>query len=156
MSVTVWFTSRTRTLPEVLRDAGFVLSASLRESFGAGLRESAASAAVPVVRNWPLDLAYGGARAVFPSDWVVADVAEAVRRISEHAPDSARRQAGEPARAHVVDTWSVVARGYRDVLLAGDGMTPPRPLAVPRRDTRPGRPEHLHSLARGAVSPSWS
>jgi glycosyltransferase involved in cell wall biosynthesis len=106
-------------LPEVLQDAGFVLSASLRESFGVGLCEGAASAAVPVVRDWPLYAAYGGARSVFPGEWVVADVDDAVQRIAEHARDSARQQAGEQARAHVVETfdWSVVAPSYRNVLL---------------------------------------
>jgi glycosyltransferase involved in cell wall biosynthesis len=113
------FVPYTDDLPEVLRDAGFAISASLRESFGVGLCEGAASGAVPVVRNWPIYAAYGGARAVFPADWVVSDVREAVRRILEHCDDAARERAGEAAREHVVKTfdWPVVAPRYRDIFL---------------------------------------
>jgi glycosyltransferase involved in cell wall biosynthesis len=113
------FVPYTDDLPEVIRDAGFVLSASLRESFGVGLAECAASAAVPVVRNWPVYAAYGGASAVFPADWVVADVDEAVQRVLEHSDDAVRRRAGETARRHVVQTfdWPVVAPRYREILL---------------------------------------
>jgi glycosyltransferase involved in cell wall biosynthesis len=113
------FVPYTDDLSEVMRDAGFVMSASLRESFGVGLVECAASAAVPVVRNWPVYAAYGGASAVFPADWVVADVDEAVQRVLEHSDDAVRRRAGETARRHVVQTfdWPVVAPGYREILL---------------------------------------
>jgi glycosyltransferase involved in cell wall biosynthesis len=115
----VVFVPFTDDLPEVLRDAGFVINASLRESFGVGLCEGAASAAVPVVRNWPVFAAYGGARAVFPADWVVADVDEAVRRILEHSGDAVRRTTGVAAGRHVVETfdWPVVAPTYRETLL---------------------------------------
>jgi glycosyltransferase involved in cell wall biosynthesis len=113
------FVPFTDNLPEVLRDAGFALSASLRESFGVGLCEGAASGAVPVVRNWPVYASYGGARAVFPADWVVSDVGEAVQRILEHGDDAIRRRSGDLACEHVVKTfdWPVVAPRYRDVLL---------------------------------------
>jgi glycosyltransferase involved in cell wall biosynthesis len=123
----VVFVPYTNDLPEVLRDAGFALSASLRESFGVGLCEGAASGAVPVVRNWPIYAAYGGARAVFPVDWVVSDVEEAVQRILEHSDDTVRGRAGEAARKHVLTTfdWPVVAPRYRDIFLG----TPPQQLA---------------------------
>ena len=119
----------TDDLAEVLRDAGFVLSASLRESFGVGLCEGAASAAVPVVRNWPVYARYRGAGAVFPTEWVVTHAAEAARRILEHSDDAVRRRAGETARRHVVETfdWPVVAPSYREILLG-------HVLAVRRRD----------------------
>ncbi|HJU97351.1 MAG TPA: glycosyltransferase family 4 protein [Jiangellaceae bacterium] len=115
----VVFVPFTDDLPDVLRDAGFVINASLRESFGVGLCEGAASAAVPVVRNWPVYAAYGGARAVFPADWVVADVDEAVQRVLEHSVDAVRRTTGAAARRHVVETfdWPVVAPTYRETLL---------------------------------------
>jgi glycosyltransferase involved in cell wall biosynthesis len=115
----VVYVAHTDDLPEVLRDAGFVLNSSLRESFGVGLCEGAASAAVPVVRDWPLYTAYGGARAVYPSEWVVGDVDEAVRRIVEHTPEPARQEAGILAQEHVAATfdWTVVAPRYRSVLL---------------------------------------
>jgi len=122
------FVPYTDDLPEVLRDAGFTINASLRESFGVGLCEGAASGAVPVVRNWPIYAAYGGARAVFPADWVVSDVQEAVRRIVEHCDDAVRRRASEAAREHVMKTfdWPIVAPRYRDVLLG----TPSQQRAV--------------------------
>jgi glycosyltransferase involved in cell wall biosynthesis len=113
------FIPYTDDLPEVLRDAGFALNASLRESFGVGLCEGAASGSVPVVRNWPIYAAYGGGRSVFPADWVVSDVDEAARRILEHSNDAVRQRAGEAARDYVVKTfdWPVVAPRYRDIFL---------------------------------------
>lgn len=113
------FVPHTNDLPSVLRSAGFALSASLRESFGVGLSEGAASAAVPVVRDWPVYRAYGGARAVFPDEWVVQDVDAAVRRILEHADSDVLREAGEAARKHVMTQFDPqeVASRYRAVLL---------------------------------------
>jgi glycosyltransferase involved in cell wall biosynthesis len=115
----VVFVPFTDELPEILRDAGFVINASLRESFGVGLCEGAASAAVPVVRNWPVYAAYGGAGAMFPADWVVADVDEAVQRVLEHSVDAVRLTTGAAARRHVVETfdWPAVAPTYRETLL---------------------------------------
>lgn len=113
------FVPQTNDLPNVLRRAGFILSASLRESFGVGLSEGAASAAVPVVRDWPAYRAYGGARAVFPAEWVVQDVEAAVRRILEHSDPDALREAGDEARKYVTahfDQQEVASR-YREVLL---------------------------------------
>ena len=41
----------------------------------------AASAAVPVVRDWPVYAEIGGARRLFPEDWVAPDVAAAAERV---------------------------------------------------------------------------
>ncbi len=66
-----------------LESVGVGLSSSLRESFHLGLAELAASAAVPIVRNWPTLAAYGGAGAVWPREWVVESIHEAAER-AEH------------------------------------------------------------------------
>lgn len=60
---------------------GFVLSASIRESFHLGLVEGVLGGAVPVVRDWPFFAARHGAARLFPPDWVVPDVDAAVDRI---------------------------------------------------------------------------
>ncbi|MCX6460177.1 MAG: glycosyltransferase [Actinobacteria bacterium] len=63
-----------------LQSVGVGLSSSLRESFHLGLAELAASGAVPIVRDWPTLAAYGGAGAVWPTDWVVESSHEAAER----------------------------------------------------------------------------
>jgi glycosyltransferase involved in cell wall biosynthesis len=75
------FVGFTRDLAPLLASSGFVLSTSRRESFALGLVEAAASGAVPVVRDWPVFARLGGARGLFPGEWVVDDVEEAVSRI---------------------------------------------------------------------------
>lgn len=44
-----------------------------------------AAGAVPVFRNWPGYPLHGGARALFPADWVVEDVDQAVHRVPNHS-----------------------------------------------------------------------
>ncbi|WP_337918588.1 glycosyltransferase family 4 protein [Actinopolymorpha pittospori] len=109
----------TTDLPEVLRDAGFVISASRRESFGVGAVEGAASAAVPVVRDWPIYASYSGARSIFPAEWVVERPEEAVERILAFADPERWAMEGAAARGHVVKNfdWSVVEPQFRTVLL---------------------------------------
>lgn len=77
----VKFVGYTRDLPGVFQDAGFVLSSSLRESFGVALMEGVASGAVPVVRNWPAFQVVDAARRVTDPRWVVEDVEEAAAAI---------------------------------------------------------------------------
>lgn len=72
-----------------LRRVGVMLSTSRREGNHHGLVEGAATGAVPVVRDWPLFARRGGARAVFPADWVVEDVEQAVTRIRATTADEA-------------------------------------------------------------------
>ena len=109
----------TNDLPEALRDAGFVISASRRESFGVGAVEGAASAAVPVVRDWPIYASYSGARSIFPAEWVVERPEEAVERILAFADPESWAMEGAAARGHVVKNfdWSVVEPQFRAVLL---------------------------------------
>jgi len=72
-----------------LRRVGVILSTSRRESLHHGLVEGVASGAVPVVRNWPIYAARGGARTVYPDDWVVETVQEAATRIHATTADDA-------------------------------------------------------------------
>lgn len=106
-----------RDLPERLRGVGFALSTSQRESQGVGLLEMIASGAVPVVRDWPMYRRYGGARAMFPEDWVVDTPEEAAARIL--ATSANRAVHGQEARAHVLmktDPGALATR-YRQLLL---------------------------------------
>lgn len=116
----------TNDLPEALRDAGFILSASRREGFPVGPTEGAASGAVPVIRNWPLYEHYGGARGIFPDDWVVDSVDEATKRILSYADADRRAEAGAEAREYVVERydWSVVEPRFREVLLPAGAGSP--------------------------------
>lgn len=95
----------TDTVAPHVAASGFVLSTSRRESFGVGLVEAAAAGTVPVVRDWPIFAPLGGARSLFPDDWVVDTVDEAVARIRELAEDPAWSQASRDAR-------QVVARRF--------------------------------------------
>ncbi|MEQ7129279.1 glycosyltransferase family 4 protein [Actinopolymorpha sp. B11F2] len=109
----------TDDLPEALRDAGFILSASRREGFPVGTTEGAASAAVPVIRDWPMYASAGGARGIYPAEWVVETPDEAATRILAYADHGARDRAGQAARDHVVAhlDWSVVEPRFREILL---------------------------------------
>ena len=103
-----------------LRRVGVILSTSRRESWHLGLVEGAASGAVPVVRNWPLFASLGGARSLFPDDWVVETVDEAEARVravtaSSEVWEEERRRARETALA-LFDPERA-AQDYRDVVL---------------------------------------
>jgi glycosyltransferase involved in cell wall biosynthesis len=119
-------TGHTRDVPRLLTGVGVVLSSSVRESFHCALVEGAASGAVPVVRDWPFLARYaGGARALFPPDWVVATPAEAVERIlAATATPRSWRTAGAAAAAHALSTWdwSVTVPAFDELLFA------PRPV----------------------------
>jgi glycosyltransferase involved in cell wall biosynthesis len=103
-------------LPEALREVGFILSSSRREGNPVGIAEGAASAAVPVVRDWPMAAPYGGASRVFPADWIVADPVVAAQRVLAFDDESWVR-AGHAARDYVVANldWSVVAPRYLEI-----------------------------------------
>lgn len=110
---------QTDDVPRHLRKVGVILSSSRRESWHLGLVEGVQSGAVPVVRDWPTFQPVGGARALFPADWVVDDLDEAEARI-RHATDpqqwsemaaAARRQV-----ATLVDD-EAVASAYRNLIL---------------------------------------
>jgi glycosyltransferase involved in cell wall biosynthesis len=97
---------------DALRDTGWIISASIRESFHQAVAEGAASGAVPVVRNWPGVAQWGGPADVYPSDWVVTTPQEAAARI--RSLESTRIETGLAAREWVLSNldWSVVADRY--------------------------------------------
>lgn len=85
-------------VPALLADAGFLLSSSLAEGTHESVAEAAAARCVPIVRNWPEMAPWGGAGTIFPEDWIVEDVDDAVAAIrsltepEEHAREAQRRR----------------------------------------------------------------
>ncbi|GAA2519223.1 glycosyltransferase [Pilimelia columellifera] len=110
-------------VPSALTGIGVILSSSVRESFHCALVEGAASAALPVARDWPF---FAGrdhsARTLFPADWVVSTPAEATERIIANTADEAVwREQGAAASRHALTTWdwNVVARDYDRLFFGG-------------------------------------
>ncbi|MFC9172904.1 MULTISPECIES: glycosyltransferase family 1 protein [Streptomyces] len=112
----------TDDVPGALEDVGVILSTSVREGCHVGLMEGAASGAAPVVRDWPF-FAGGehGAGTLYPAEWVVGTVEEAVERVlSLTASDESWRNAGKMATEHALTTWDwPVVRLDFDRLLFG-------------------------------------
>jgi glycosyltransferase involved in cell wall biosynthesis len=138
----------TDDVPGVLTGIGVILSSSVRESFHCALVEGAASGAVPVVRDWPFFArGGGGAREIFPTDWVVGSPRTAAERILEQtATETGWREAGAAASRHAVETWDWPAtRPLFDQLVLGrlaglDGATHAENTGAPRDEVRaPGR-----------------
>ena len=94
----VEFVGYTHDLPSVFQGVGFVLSSSLRESFGVALMEGIASRAVPVVRDWPTFRPVDAARRVTDPQWVVEQPQEAADAILRRSDESDRAAAGASAR----------------------------------------------------------
>lgn len=85
-----------------------------------GLVEGAASGAVPVVRNWPIFAPVGGARSLFPHEWVVETLDEAEARIREVTADAdSWDEARLRAQREALDAFDPgpVAQRYREVVL---------------------------------------
>ncbi|GAB1693952.1 glycosyltransferase family 1 protein [Krasilnikovia sp. M28-CT-15] len=114
---------QTDDVAQALTEVGVILSSSVRESWHCGLVEGAASGAVPVVRDWPFFAGRAhGARSLFPSDWVVPDVGEAVDRIlAVTSSEEVWRATGAAAAEHTCATWDwpVVGPQFDRVLLGG-------------------------------------
>lgn len=68
-------------VPALLAGAGFLLSSSLAEGTHESVAEAAAAGCLPIVRDWPEMAPWGGAGAIFPEDWIVEDVEEAVAAV---------------------------------------------------------------------------
>lgn len=115
----VEFVPYTDDVPGRLADAGYVLSTSVRESFHLGLVEGAAAGAVPVVRDWPLFARTGGARGLFPPEWVVGTVAEAVERVAGVEASGQWAARSDQARQQVRDRFSAagLSRAVRTAVL---------------------------------------
>lgn len=132
-------TGWTADLPEVLRDAGYVLSSSRRESHGVAFCEAVAAGCLPVTRDWPDVAEFGGAAAVFPAEWVVRSPQEAAARVLALAaePDDVRARTAAEAAAVVrarygttavlprlLDVLVPAARGAADGVRPGDDARP--------------------------------
>ncbi|EFU80343.1 glycosyltransferase, group 1 family protein [Mobiluncus curtisii ATCC 51333] len=96
-------TGNREDLADYFKNIGWVVSSSRLESFHRSVVEGSAAGCVPVVRDWPEVARYGGARGIYPEDWVVANQEEAVARIIETSnsgiPD-------ETARALVLENFN--------------------------------------------------
>ncbi|MGP5261020.1 glycosyltransferase family 4 protein [Brachybacterium paraconglomeratum] len=88
-------------VPRLLAGAGFLLSSSLHEGTHESVAEAAMAGCVPVVRDWPEAVPFGGAAVIYPEDWVVADVASAVDRVLAHLAPEQLELDGAAARAWV-------------------------------------------------------
>ncbi len=105
-------------VPEALRHVGVMLSSSRREGTHEGLIQGAASGALPVVRNWPYVARWGGARTMFPDEWVVETAGEGAARVLE-----ATRAGAIGERAASLAEWTLgrydwsVVRPQLDALL---------------------------------------
>lgn len=105
----VEFVPATSDIAPLLASTGFVLSSSRRESFGLGLVEGAASGAVPVVRDWPVFASLGGARGLFPAEWVVDSVEAAARRVLALSEETEWERESAAVRAEVARRFLDVA-----------------------------------------------
>ncbi|SDN23904.1 Glycosyl transferases group 1 [Actinomyces ruminicola] len=115
----VTITGRTEVVPQYLRRAGVIISASRREGTHEGFIEGVASGALPVCRNWPDVARWGGPAALFPADWVVDTPQEAAARILALADDADYRRRQQE---HILRTndWSHVRAHYDALFLGGD------------------------------------
>lgn len=110
---------RTADVAGELQHVGVILSTSVRESWHVGLVEGAASGAVPVVRDWPLLASRGGARTIFPTEWVVDDLDSAENRVRHVTQPEVWAEESARARSIVGDLFDPerVAAAYRDLVL---------------------------------------
>ena len=95
----------TRKLPAHLRDVGYILSTSLRESCPVGVLEGVASGAVPVVREWPVFARLDAAHQLFPERFVFNTAAEAATIIEANRAERMGRAA--EAKEEMADLFSV-------------------------------------------------
>ncbi len=132
----------TDDVPKALTEIGVILSSSVREGCHCGLMEGAASAAVPVVRDWPF---FAGrphsARTLYPQGWVFDTPEEAAARILEAtATEESWREAGARASEHALTSWdwSVVAPRFDRLILGEDRPDPAvAPAAAATAPTAP-------------------
>jgi glycosyltransferase involved in cell wall biosynthesis len=114
----------TNDVPKALAQIGVILSSSVREGCHCGLMEGAASAAVPVVRDWPFFAGRpNSARTLYPQGWVVGSPEEAAERIlATTATEESWREAGAQAAEHALTAWdwSAVRHDFDRLLFNGD------------------------------------
>ena len=97
----------TDDVPTALTDFGVIMSSSVREGCHVGLMEGAASAAVPVARDWPYFAGHpNSARTLYPEGWVVGSPQEAAERIlAVTSTEDAWRKAGGLASEYALSSW---------------------------------------------------
>jgi hypothetical protein len=112
---------QTDDVPAALQEIGVILSSSVREGCHTAMIEGAASAAVPVVRDWPFFAGKpNGARTLVPPEWIVETPEEAAQRVlAMTATDEVWRREGEAAarEAFARWDWENVKPGYDRLLL---------------------------------------
>lgn len=108
----------TDDLAPVLARAGWVVSSSIRESWGVGPMEAVAAGAVPVIRNWPLFARFGGPHRLYPEEWVVDSLDEAEQRMLGLTAAGRRSAVAEASRSRLADLIdpAAAAAGYRRAL----------------------------------------
>lgn len=110
----------TDDLPPVLAQVGWVVSSSVRESWGVGPMEAVAAGAVPIIRDWPFFARWGGPRRLYPDSWVVSSVEEAEHRMRHLVQTGRRSHVAASSRARLsqlVDPEQTGAR-YREALVS--------------------------------------
>lgn len=113
---------RREDVPDLLAEAGIVLSSSRHEGTHEAIMEGMAAGCAAVVRDWPETAAYVGASTIYDSRWVVADQDAAVERIRRLADPAVLAEASRAARAFAVaqrDPDRVLA-GYAEGLELGE------------------------------------
>lgn len=102
-----------------MRDVGWIVSSSRRESFAVGLIEGAASGAIPVVRHWTMFHGDAGPHDLFPSEWIVDDVDQAVQRVLATCHPRIRPVVAERTRDQVLRRYPFpqILDAYRDLLV---------------------------------------
>lgn len=106
-------------VPELIAEAGFLVSSSRAEGTHESVAEAAAGLCVPIVRDWPEMAPWGGAASVYPADWIVHDVEEAVDSILVLARDPAARAAEARRRRELVMAArdpSIIREQYLELL----------------------------------------
>lgn len=107
-------------VPQVLHRVGFLISSSRHEGTHESVAEGAAAGCVPIVRAWPdAEPWAGGARSIYPEDWVVGEREGAVAAIRALADPGKRSRAGLAAAAWVAENLrpEAVPRPYVDAVL---------------------------------------
>jgi glycosyltransferase involved in cell wall biosynthesis len=109
-------------VPEVLAEAGWIVSSSLVEGVHEAVMEGLAAGCLPVIRDWPGARAYGGARVIYDEDWVVDDVAAAAERVHTTVEAGRFTELSRAGRDWVVSRRSpdVVAQSYVAALTPDD------------------------------------
>lgn len=136
----------TPDLPPVLVRAHFVVGSSIRESWHIGLVEAVAVGAVPVARQWPVFARTMAASALYPEEWVVDTLDEAVDRVRGLSGDPAWAAASAQAQRDLaaLSPQPEITRAWQQAV-CGD-------LAVLAQLTADGRDDEALALIENALA----